>query len=100
AAPADFDGDGKADLSVKNGGGGAWVIDYSANGFGTFDVVYPGYGLAESRPAPADYDGDGRADMSCHSTATSVWRIDYASNGFGVWDFIFSEYASTENREA
>lgn len=73
------------DLSAKNGGGGAWVIDYSANSFAAFDVVLAGYGLAESRPAPADYDGDGRADFAVKMD-DGRWLIDYAWNGFGAFD--------------
>ena len=34
--PADYDGDGRADLSIKTSDG-RWRIDYASNGFGTFD---------------------------------------------------------------
>ena len=36
--PADYDGDGKADLSVR-ADDGFWLIDHAANGFG---VLRPG----------------------------------------------------------
>ncbi|WP_128331357.1 hypothetical protein [Apibacter sp. HY039] len=37
--PADYDGDGKADLSVKCDDG-TWYIDYAANGFGNLKKVH------------------------------------------------------------
>jgi hypothetical protein len=38
--PADYDADGKADLSVK-GSDGRWYIDLAADGFGTWNrIVY------------------------------------------------------------
>lgn len=46
-------GDGSADLSVKPNTSGFWNIDYAANGFGTWDASYPGYGGAENIPVPA-----------------------------------------------
>ena len=35
-APADYDGDGRADVSIKTDDG-QWLIDYASNGFGAFD---------------------------------------------------------------
>jgi peptidoglycan/xylan/chitin deacetylase (PgdA/CDA1 family) len=40
AIPADYDSDGKADLSVKTDDGN-WFIDYAANGFGRWDLIIP-----------------------------------------------------------
>jgi hypothetical protein len=91
--PADYDGDGKADLSVKTDTG-YWYIDYAINGFGAWDVTYSGYGPSTSHPVPADYDGDGKADLSV-KTDTGYWYIDYANNGFGAWDVIYSAYGSS-----
>jgi hypothetical protein len=37
--PADYDGDGKADLAVKGTtGAGIWFIDYASDGFGAWNV--------------------------------------------------------------
>jgi hypothetical protein len=88
--PADYDGDGKADLSVK-ADWGEWHIDYAANGFGTWDVNLFDYGPAEFVPAPADYDGDRKVDLSV-KTWGGAWYIDYAANGFGWWDVVYFAY--------
>jgi hypothetical protein len=61
--PADYDGDGKADLSVKVDDG-RWLIDFAANGFGGWDKTFNQYGGSDAHPVPADYDGDGKADLS------------------------------------
>ena len=37
-APADYDGDGLADWSIKDFSG-AWTIDFSANGLNGYDVT-------------------------------------------------------------
>jgi thermitase len=89
-APADYDGDGKADLSVKTPEG-RWLIDFANNGFGAWDRVLTAYGGSDAHPAPADYDGDGKADLSV-KTDSGYWQIDYAANGFGAWNVIVSAY--------
>ncbi|MCW3465979.1 M57 family metalloprotease [Chitinophaga nivalis] len=88
--PADYDGDGKADLSVKTDAGD-WYIDYANNGFGNWDATYLQYGGVGAHPVPADYDGDGKADLSVKTDA-GEWYIDYARNGFGSWDATYLQY--------
>jgi hypothetical protein len=88
--PADYDGDGRADLADKSSAG-VWRIDYASNGFGAWDVVLGGYGGTDAHPVPADYDGDRRADLSVKAD-NGNWYIDYASNGFGVWNAIYGGY--------
>ena len=83
-APADFDGDGRADLSIKLDGG-TWKIDYAANGFGQWDRTILSYGGPAAIPVPADYDGDRRADLAVKDLQ-GVWRVDYAADGFGTWN--------------
>ena len=87
--PADYDGDGKADISLHTGGN--WYIDYASNGFGSWNVVLPGYG-ATGGETPADYDGDGKADISL--LKDGILCIDYASNGFGSWDVALPGYGT------
>jgi|GEM_PF-2991865 len=88
--PADYDGDGKADLSVKHASG-SWHIDYARNGFGSWDKNLEAYGGSEYIPVPADYDGDGKTDLSVKH-ASGSWHIDYARNGFGSWDTNLEAY--------
>ena len=59
--PADYDGDGKADVAVYRDG--AWFIIRSSDGGVTF-VSWGG--LPEDIPMPADYDGDGKADVAMY----------------------------------
>lgn len=96
-APADYDGDGLADWSIKDFSG-AWTIDYSSNGFNGYDATFFGYGGSSNLPVPADYDGDGLADLAVKSNTGGTWSIDYASNGFGVWDATYFGYGNADNR--
>jgi len=99
--PADYDGDGRADLSVRSTDGtGAWFFDYSSDGFGKWNIpcgsgcpctVQPGagqpvlgYGGDLDTPAPGDFDGDGCADLSVKDQ-TGHWFFDLAFDGFHGW---------------
>jgi CubicO group peptidase (beta-lactamase class C family) len=53
----DFDGDGKADISVFSNGN--WYIQGSRSGFSGRN-----WGFATDILAPADFDGDGRTDIA------------------------------------
>jgi|GEM_PF-1769743 len=96
--PADYDGDFRADISMKMNDG-RWLIDYASNGFGAWDATYSGYGGTDSHPVPRDYDGDGKADLSV-KTDSGAWSIDYSSNGFGAFDVTFYGYGLAESRPA
>jgi hypothetical protein len=64
----DFDGDGKADLSVFRSSEANWFTRQSGNS--AFSAVH--WGISSDKPTPADFDGDGRTDFA-------VWR----ENGLG-----------------
>ncbi len=76
---ADFDGDGRTDISVFRPSDGIWYLNESTAGFTGI-----AWGLNGDVPVPGDFDADGRAD-------TAVFRandgpgVDFyvlASNGF------------------
>jgi hypothetical protein len=72
---ADFDSDGRTDLSVFRPGTGVWYIRQSLNG--AFRAHQLGGGA--DRIAPGDYDGDGRTDVAVFQTG-GTWRILQSSN--------------------
>ncbi len=57
---ADFDGDGKTDLSVFRPGNGVWHIFNSSNG----DYLAQPFGDGNDKLTPGDYEGDGKADIA------------------------------------
>ena len=83
---ADYDGDGRVDLSGQTSDG-RWFIDYIENGLDKWDWIRAGYGGKSTRPVIADYDGDGKADIS-EFDDDGRWFVDYSSNGFGTWDWV------------
>lgn len=56
---ADFDGDGKTDLSVFRPSDGNWFVAKSQGG-----ISLVNWGQNGDEPAPGDFDGDGRADFA------------------------------------
>lgn len=69
---ADFDGDGRTDVSVFRPSEGNWYLNRSTSGF-----MASHWGISTDLPVPGDYDGDGKADLA-------VWR---PSSSDGVADF-------------
>jgi len=56
---ADFDGDGKSDISVFRPSDGYWYISKSSGGFSFIP-----WGISTDTPVPGDYDNDGKADLA------------------------------------
>jgi hypothetical protein len=68
---ADFDGDGKTDLSVFHQALGDWHIIQSAWGT-TFSI---NWGWWDTVPVPGDYDGDGKVDLAVYHQSSGDWYI-------------------------
>jgi hypothetical protein len=65
-APADFDGDGRTDVSVFRPAGSAWYL---------LGAPPRAFGVAGDVPVPADYDGDGRDDIAVFRPSTGGWYV-------------------------
>lgn len=71
SATADFDGDGRTDLSVFRPSDGTWhILNSSTNTY----RVQP-FGLNTDKIVSGDYDGDGRTDFALFRPSTGVWYV-------------------------
>lgn len=76
-ATADFDGDGRTDVSVFRPSDGTWyVMESSSN---TFRVTQ--FGSNGDRVVAGDYDGDGRTDQAVFRPTDRNWYILRSSDG-------------------
>lgn len=66
----DYDGDGRADLSVRRPGDDTWYLLR-----GTAGYTAQQFGIAGDRLAPADYDGDDKTDVAVFRPSTGTWFI-------------------------
>jgi uncharacterized delta-60 repeat protein len=73
----DYDGDGKADVSVFRASENQWYVLQSSN----FAVVQKIFAVAGDIAAPADYDGDGKTDFAIFRPSTGdFWYLSSINN--------------------
>jgi uncharacterized delta-60 repeat protein len=66
----DYDGDGRADLSVRRPTDNIWYILRGTAGFMAMQ-----FGVAGDLIAPADYDGDAKTDIAVFRPSNGTWFI-------------------------
>ena len=71
----DFDGDGRADVSVFRPENGVWYLLNSTSGF-----TGSQFGVSTDKIVPADYDGDGKTDVAVYRDGT--WYLQRSQLGF------------------
>ena len=76
SSTADFDGDGRTDVSVFRPSDGTWYVLQS--GSNTFRAQQ--FGLNEDKIVPGDYDGDGRIDLAVFRPSDRNWYIQRSSD--------------------
>ncbi len=80
----DYDGDGKADISIFRPAPGEWWINRSSNG-STFAAQF---GTTSDKIVPADYTGDGKTDVAFWRPSNGQWFI-LRSEDFSFFAFPF-----------
>ncbi len=66
----DYDGDGKADVSVRRHTDNIWYLLQGTAGYTAMQ-----FGEAGDRITPADYDGDGKTDVAVFRPLTGTWFV-------------------------
>lgn len=80
---ADFDGDGRSDISVFRPDTGIWYVFNSATS------VYSAlpFGVATDVITPGDYDGDGKTDYSLFRPSDGTWHVLAKANFYSARAF-------------
>jgi hypothetical protein len=73
---ADFDGDGKSDISVFRPADGNWYLERSTQGFTGVN-----WGLGTDILTPGDFDGDRKTDVVVFRPSNGYWYGINSSNG-------------------
>ncbi|MBI1763989.1 MAG: putative Ig domain-containing protein [Acidobacteria bacterium] len=93
---ADFDGDGKTDLSIFSPTAAPplpnWTVFNSGNSATVTQQWGAGYAPYFDDIVPGDYDGDGKADHAIWRGADSIWYIRKSSDGQAILQFWGANY--------
>jgi hypothetical protein len=105
-APADYNGDRKADLASRINSGfqkGKFQIDffinqkeYFKNNGWTFVTATAIYGDVDDKILNADYDNDKKADICIYFPKSKILKIDFTKNGFDKWDTSYSYHLNKD----
>lgn len=76
-ANADFDGDGRSDVSVFRPSDSLWYLSRSTAGFSATQ-----FGLSSDQITPGDFDGDSKTDIAVWRPLTGTWYIQQSTAGF------------------
>jgi len=86
--PADFDGDGTADIAIWRPDTGEWFILNSESRFSQTKAVIFHWGKLGDVPVQQDYDGDGMADFAVFRPAGNLWYIyESLSQSWKIYTF-------------
>jgi hypothetical protein len=80
---ADFDGDGKTDISQFRPSTGSWYMVQSSDS----QNVTQQFGLSTDKLVPADYDGDGKTDIAVWRPTDGTWYMLQSTGGFQARQF-------------
>jgi uncharacterized delta-60 repeat protein len=78
----DFDGDGRADVSVFRPTDRVWYLNQSTNGLSATQ-----FGLSTDKPVAADYDGDGKTDIGVFRPSNGTWYLLRSQQGSTATQF-------------